>query len=135
MEGLRDMNELDQILARLQTAIAQPFNVKGKMVSIQVSLGLTLYPFDEVDADLLLRHADQAMYAAKARPGRAKEGWVQLYHPDLGTVTMGDEMLPQDFLQALVAGRGDATLSTPGGSDDRPGGGPRGLDPLAQGGP
>ncbi|MHB1266854.1 MAG: bifunctional diguanylate cyclase/phosphodiesterase, partial [Acidithiobacillus ferriphilus] len=104
LEGLRGMDELDQVLARLQTAIAQPFRIKGEMVSIQASLGLTIYPFDEADADLLLRHADQAMYAAKARPGRTKEGWVQLYHPDLGTITMGDETLRQDFLRALSSG-------------------------------
>ncbi|WP_156103958.1 GGDEF domain-containing protein, partial [Acidithiobacillus ferrivorans] len=81
LEGLRDMNELDQVLARLQAAIAQPFHIKGKIVSIQASLGLTLYPFDEGDADLLLRHADQAMYAAKVRTSPTKAGWVQLYHP------------------------------------------------------
>ncbi|MDA8152306.1 bifunctional diguanylate cyclase/phosphodiesterase [Acidithiobacillus sp.] len=104
LEGLRGMDELDQILTRLQATTAQPFNIKGEMVSIQASLGLTIYPFDEADADLLLRHADQAMYAAKARPGRASEGWVQLYHPDIGTITMGDEVLRQDFLRALVTG-------------------------------
>ena len=104
LEGLRGMDELDQVLARIQTAIAQPFHIKGEVVSIQASLGLTIYPFDEVDADLLLRHADQAMYAAKARTGRAIEGWVQIYHPDLGTITMGDETLRRDFLRALASG-------------------------------
>ncbi|UEP60228.1 EAL domain-containing protein [Acidithiobacillus ferriphilus] len=104
LEGLRGMDELDQVLARLQAAIERPFNIKGKMVSIQASLGLTLYPFDEGDADFLLRHADQAMYAAKTRPGRTKEGWVQLYHPDLGTLTIGDETLRRDFLHALASG-------------------------------
>jgi diguanylate cyclase (GGDEF)-like protein len=104
LEGLRGMDELDQVLARLQAAIERPFNIKGKIVSIQASLGLTLYPFDEGDADFLLRHADQAMYAAKTRPGRAKEGWVQLYHPDLGTLTIGDETLRQNFLRALASG-------------------------------
>ncbi|MBN6741868.1 EAL domain-containing protein, partial [Acidithiobacillus sp. MC6.1] len=38
------------------------------------------------------------------RAGRARAGWAQLYHPDLGTITMGDEVLRQDFLQALVTG-------------------------------
>ena len=104
LESVRGMDELDQVLARLQTAIAQPFLIQGKEISLQASLGLTIYPFDEGGADLLLRHADQAMYAAKARPDRTKEGWVQFYHPDLGTITMVDEMLRQDFLRALVAG-------------------------------
>ncbi|WP_141672428.1 GGDEF domain-containing protein, partial [Acidithiobacillus ferrivorans] len=106
LEGLRDMDELDLVLARLQTASAQPFNIKGEMVRIQASLGLTIYPFDEADADLLLRHADQAMYAAKARPSRESGGWgwVQLYHPDIGNVSMGDELLRRDFLRALASG-------------------------------
>ncbi len=105
LEGLRSMDELDQVLARLQTAIAQPFNIKGETtIRIQASLGLSIYPFDDGDADLLLRHADQAMYAAKARPGRTSEDWVQLYHPDLGTISMGDEVLRQDFLRALSTG-------------------------------
>ncbi|MBU2817242.1 GGDEF domain-containing protein, partial [Acidithiobacillus ferrooxidans] len=35
LEGLRNMDEADQILARLQAAIAQPFHIKGGVVSIQ----------------------------------------------------------------------------------------------------
>jgi len=88
LEGLRDMDELNQVLARLQATIAQPFLIQGKEFSLQASLGLTMYPFDEADAGLLLRHADQAMYAVKARPGRSKEDWVQFYHPDLGAITI-----------------------------------------------
>ncbi|MBN6739351.1 diguanylate cyclase, partial [Acidithiobacillus sp. MC6.1] len=71
LEGLRNMEELDQVLARLQEGIEKPFLINGETQTIQASLGLTVYPFDEVDTDLLLRHADQAMYAAKARAGRA----------------------------------------------------------------
>jgi EAL domain-containing protein (putative c-di-GMP-specific phosphodiesterase class I) len=34
-------------------------------VAISASIGVTLYPSDGADSDTLLRHADQAMYAAK----------------------------------------------------------------------
>ncbi|WP_232821407.1 GGDEF domain-containing protein [Acidithiobacillus ferrivorans] len=47
LEGLRSMDELDLVLARLQTTITQPFYIQGEVVSIRASLGLTLYPFDE----------------------------------------------------------------------------------------
>ena len=104
LEGLRDVNELEEVLARLQDAITQPLSIKGKMIRIQASLGVTLYPFDKVDADLLLRHADQAMYLAKARPGRASEGWAQLYNPDLGTTALSNKALREDFLRALNTG-------------------------------
>ncbi|MBU2848054.1 diguanylate cyclase, partial [Acidithiobacillus ferriphilus] len=114
LEGLRSMDELDQVLARLQATIAQPFNINGEVINIHASLGLSIYPFDDGDADILLRHADQAMYGAKTRPAgsnpagcspdRTSEGWVRLYHPDLGTLTIGDETLRQDFLRALASG-------------------------------
>ncbi|MHB8248558.1 MAG: bifunctional diguanylate cyclase/phosphodiesterase [Acidithiobacillus sp.] len=105
LEGLRGMDELDQILARLQEEISRPFLIHGEKLSLQASLGLSIYPFDEVDTDLLLRHADQAMYAAKTRPNRGREGWAQIYHPDLGSITMGDEVLRQTFLQDLATGK------------------------------
>ncbi|MBU2828555.1 EAL domain-containing protein [Acidithiobacillus ferriphilus] len=104
LEGLRSMDALEQVLARLQAAITQPLHIKGEIVRIQASMGLTIYPFDDGDADLLLRHADQAMYAAKARPGREDGSWVQIYHPDIGNVSMDDEILRRDFLRALASG-------------------------------
>ncbi len=104
LENLRHMDELDQILARLQRVIAQPFLIDGRTVRIRASLGLSIHPFDEGDADLLLRHADQAMYAAKARPRRGDGGWAQIYRPGLATINMGDEILRQDFMQALADG-------------------------------
>ncbi|MFZ6653767.1 EAL domain-containing protein [Undibacterium sp. TJN19] len=52
---------LDRILAGLST----PVSLGEHMVSISASIGVSLYPDDNVDADTLLRHADHAMYLAK----------------------------------------------------------------------
>ena len=38
---------------------------KELLVHISASIGVTFFPQDKVDADQLMRHADQAMYAAK----------------------------------------------------------------------
>lgn len=69
---LVDLNALDDhepLLQRLLQAASSPVAVRGKsgMVELQVSasIGVTLYPQDNSDADLLMRHADQAMYVAK----------------------------------------------------------------------
>jgi diguanylate cyclase (GGDEF)-like protein len=32
---------------------------------VSASIGVTIYPQDDADADQLMRHADQAMYQAK----------------------------------------------------------------------
>ncbi len=65
---LADISSPEQctlILERAMGAINQPILVDGTAVTISASIGVSLYPEDHVDADTLLRHADQAMYLAK----------------------------------------------------------------------
>ncbi|MBZ9558817.1 MULTISPECIES: GGDEF domain-containing phosphodiesterase [unclassified Modicisalibacter] len=49
----------------LLAAIRQPLWIDGHRLQITASLGITFYPSDDVEDDLLLRHATQAMYRAK----------------------------------------------------------------------
>jgi len=61
---------LDALLGRMLKAVAKPAWVANHTVEVSVSVGYTLYPQpEELDADQLLRQADQAMYQAK-RQGR-----------------------------------------------------------------
>jgi diguanylate cyclase (GGDEF)-like protein/PAS domain S-box-containing protein len=50
----------------LLRALSEPFSISGAEFHIGASIGISLYPRDSADADELLRHADAAMYAAKA---------------------------------------------------------------------
>ncbi len=55
-----------QILERLLAAAAEPVHIDGLSLQVSASVGVTYFPqSDEVDADQLLRQADQAMYQAK----------------------------------------------------------------------
>lgn len=63
--GLDVPEECVGSLNRLLEAIHQPIEIQGKLLHISASIGVSLYPEDEQDADTLLRHADQAMYIAK----------------------------------------------------------------------
>ncbi|NBF01178.1 EAL domain-containing protein [Pseudomonas sp. Fl5BN2] len=62
---VRDMLELRAALQRVLTTISQPYTIQGKDINVFASIGVTLFPTDNHDADTLLRHADQAMYVAK----------------------------------------------------------------------
>ena len=54
------------LLSRLLGSVSEPVPVSGRVLQVSASLGVTFYPQeDEVDADQLLRQADQAMYQAK----------------------------------------------------------------------
>lgn len=66
---LLDMNDEKTTFAtlnRLVTAASQPVQAGDLTLQVSASVGVTFYPQDEeVDADQLLRQADQAMYRAK----------------------------------------------------------------------
>ena len=80
---LEDMPASQPMLTRLLDAAAQPIPFGDLRLQVSASLGVTFYPqAEELDADQLLRQADQAMYLAKvagknrycrfdARPGAA----------------------------------------------------------------
>ncbi|MET0065782.1 MAG: EAL domain-containing protein [Candidatus Thiodiazotropha sp.] len=62
---LENLTAIEVILKRILNNTAVPIQVHGHEVSVSASIGFTVYPADDSDADLLLRHADQAMYVAK----------------------------------------------------------------------
>jgi len=65
---LGDVNHTEDchlILSRLLAAAAEPVQMSGAQLSVTASIGVTIYPQDMVDAEQLMRHADQAMYVAK----------------------------------------------------------------------
>ncbi|UJP05649.1 MAG: EAL domain-containing protein [Nitrosomonas sp.] len=62
---LENMSDYELILQRLLAAAASPIKVGELTLQVSASMGVTVYPKDKVDVDQLLRHADQAMYAAK----------------------------------------------------------------------
>jgi len=57
--------ELSHILTRVLQAVNNPLAVDDQHFHVGASIGVSLYPDDNADADTLLRHADQAMYQAK----------------------------------------------------------------------
>jgi diguanylate cyclase (GGDEF)-like protein/PAS domain S-box-containing protein len=66
LPDLADFSASSTVLQRLLGAAAQPVPVGELLLQVTASLGVTFYPqADEVDADQLLRQADQAMYQAK----------------------------------------------------------------------
>ncbi|MCF8208901.1 MAG: EAL domain-containing protein [Rhodoferax sp.] len=62
---LEQPRDCEPILTRLLRAAADRVPVDNVPMQVSASIGVTLYPQDGSDADLLMRHADQAMYQAK----------------------------------------------------------------------
>ena len=67
--GLIDVNvsdDISDIAEHLLAGIAQPFVVRDSEILASCSIGIAVYPHDGTDFEELLRHADLAMYEAKA---------------------------------------------------------------------
>ncbi|ANQ85875.1 diguanylate cyclase [Azoarcus olearius] len=59
--------ECIQAVSRVLAAIARPVTIAGEYRSVSASIGIALFPDDDDEPEVLLRHADQAMYLAKQR--------------------------------------------------------------------
>jgi len=62
---LNQVIECEPLLDRLLQAAAAPVIINNIEMQVSASIGVTFYPEDNADVDLLMRHADQAMYIAK----------------------------------------------------------------------
>jgi diguanylate cyclase (GGDEF)-like protein len=67
------------IAQKLLAALDQPFSMSGTELHITASIGISLFPNDGSDAEILLRNADSAMYEAK-RDGRNS---FRFYAPEM----------------------------------------------------
>ena len=63
---MRDGQEGASVVAdKIRQAMAAPFNLAGREVSVTVSIGITVHPVDAADPETLIKYADTAMYSAK----------------------------------------------------------------------
>jgi diguanylate cyclase (GGDEF)-like protein/PAS domain S-box-containing protein len=65
LTDLAKNEEFSKILERLLLVVSEPVIVDDLVLNVSASIGVTLYPQDDADAEILIRHADQAMYMAK----------------------------------------------------------------------
>ena len=65
LADLIKVEDCEPILDRLLLAASEPITIGDVVLNVSASIGVTLFPQDSVDADQLMRHADQAMYVAK----------------------------------------------------------------------
>ena len=77
LDNINSPDDLPAALARLHAATTAPYALPdSKQAQISLSLGLTLYPEDQSEPEILLRHADEALYAVKARKIRRRQFWM-----------------------------------------------------------
>jgi diguanylate cyclase (GGDEF)-like protein/PAS domain S-box-containing protein len=80
LENIQDPGHVRNVATHIIESIAKPVHVAGHRLSVTTSIGISFYPGGGDDAATLLKHADLAMYEAKA----ARHGVYREYHSGMG---------------------------------------------------
>ena len=73
LNGLDDAGQARRIAGKLVAACSDPYRIDGNTLRMGCSIGISLYPDHAADGERLLRHADAALYRAKAGGGYRAE--------------------------------------------------------------
>jgi diguanylate cyclase (GGDEF)-like protein len=63
--GVAQRARLQEIALALFAAVSTPFQVGDVMLTVNLSIGIAVYPFDGTTSEALMKSADGAMYVAK----------------------------------------------------------------------
>ncbi len=97
LEDHVSVSQAHAIARRVLHLVAEPFPLEDREVFISASIGVTLFPFDDHGEDVLLQHADIAMYQAKRHGGNN----VQYYLGGMGAEVASRSSLVNDLHRGL----------------------------------
>jgi diguanylate cyclase (GGDEF)-like protein len=75
MPGLADPEDAAKLARRILSSLAHPFRLEGREIFVNASIGIAIYPYDGEDFEMLLMHADTAMYKAKEQGGGSYQAY------------------------------------------------------------
>lgn len=67
VDDVENVQAIIRIAERIVESVSQPLMLERQEVHISTSIGIAIYPDDGKQADVILKHADSAMYHAKAQ--------------------------------------------------------------------
>jgi diguanylate cyclase (GGDEF)-like protein len=95
----------ENIALKLANVIEPPFEANGHTLQVGTSIGIAIYPQDGMTPELLIQHADVAMYEAKYKGLK-----VASYHVDMDRHRFRDLQLSVDMKDGLDSGQFEAVF-------------------------
>lgn len=101
LSDLKKIGECEQTIRRIIARLAIPYQLDGNIARVTASVGATIFPNDGDTPDLLLRHADQAMYQAK----EAGKNCYCLFNPSHYKQQLSNKAMLDKMSKALADGQ------------------------------
>jgi diguanylate cyclase (GGDEF)-like protein len=98
MTQMQEPTDAASLSKRIRESIIKPYQIEGHQIVTDISIGISVAPYDAEEADPLLRNADMALYGAKA-DGR---GTFRFFEPDMNVKMKTRRELEMDLRKALV---------------------------------
>lgn len=92
-----DLSVATTLVQRIQTRMAEPFDIDGRSLRTTCSIGLAFAEDAETDCDALLRNGDLAMYSAKS-DGKNRHS---VFHDEMHLQLLRRMELQEDLRQAI----------------------------------
>lgn len=91
-------NDSKDLLNKLLEVTSNTIIINDQVLKVSASIGVSFYPADKVDAEQLLRHADQAMYVAK----QEGKNCFRIFDPQVDQVIRDLSAHIKEIRQALI---------------------------------
>jgi diguanylate cyclase (GGDEF)-like protein/PAS domain S-box-containing protein len=98
---LDEPTRVEVIASNIIQSLSQVFDLDGHFAHVTASIGITLYPDDATNADVLMQNADQAMYEAK----RAGRGRFSYFTRAMQTRALAHQYLMDELRAAMKNGQ------------------------------
>ena len=95
----------ENIALKMASAIEPPFQINGHTLQVGTSIGITIFPTDGMTPELLIQHADVAMYEAKYKGLK-----VASFHEDMNKHRFEDMQLSIELKDGINSGQFEAVF-------------------------
>jgi diguanylate cyclase (GGDEF)-like protein len=98
--GASQPTDATSLASRLIEVIGAPYELDGKQVTVDLSIGIALAPGDGLDPEQLLKNADMALYRAKSDG----HGLYRFFEPEMDARMQARRNLEIDLRKAIANG-------------------------------
>ena len=90
-----------EIAEKVSRAIHEIAELNDMRMDVSISIGISVFPMDDSSADVLVSHADLAMYKSKA----SKKGSISFFDGRMDAVVKARHALKRSMPEDIIAGR------------------------------